>query len=684
MPNVVEIVLRTIDEGATSGIENLHERLGSEGGGGLMGAIGAVAPVAIAAGTALAGAFALGDTAKKVDELGASVLDMQKKIGGSAEDVSRLHFALQETGMDTDAATRGFDTMAKGIDTNSKTVSHGLDELGLSGKDAAGNIRPMNDILLDVAEKFKTMPDGPQKTAVAMELFGRSGAALIPFLDRGSAGIADLEKESDKLGMTLSGSTLDAVHQNTIAQREFDAALEGLQIQIGTLLLPVITKLMELAVNLAVAFNEHVMPAIKALEPVIGQAVEWFGKFVEELQKNPFEALKNAFVDITTKIAEFETQLGAKLLELGKQFVTWVAPQIPPMLDELGKLLTRFGDWITAQETQDMINAKLAEWGKDFIAWIGDALPPFLLELGKVLLAFGEWSVTTATPFILEKTGEFSWAFTSWVVTKAIPALLTELLKVDVAFGEWSVTTAMPAMSEAMVQLGAAIVQGIADGIGRAWGGLTAKLGELISGLPDAAKKLLGISSPSTVFAGEVGAPIPQGIAAGIAANQGQISTALQGALGSSVGPGVTTATAAGQQVGAAYAQAMMSEMASLPAGLGGTAAGKIGFGSQPWGGTAMSPGQLYGALGLGLGAGGGTYWDNAPTTFTGIGDIPTYNAGQGPGVSAGMGMSNGQFVQVPAGAITAGVLNTIAAVSAAALNGQLQSLTAGPAPLGV
>jgi hypothetical protein len=37
------------------------------------------------------------------------------------------------------------------------------------------------DLLLDVAGKFSAMENGTMKTALAMQLFGRSGATLIPF-----------------------------------------------------------------------------------------------------------------------------------------------------------------------------------------------------------------------------------------------------------------------------------------------------------------------------------------------------------------------------------------------------------------------------------------------------------------------------------------------------------------------
>ena len=57
-----------------------------------------------------------------------------------------------------------------------------------------------------MAGKFAAMEDGTTKTALAVQLFGRSGAALIPFLNQGRDGIQRMLDISKELGLTWSGN----------------------------------------------------------------------------------------------------------------------------------------------------------------------------------------------------------------------------------------------------------------------------------------------------------------------------------------------------------------------------------------------------------------------------------------------------------------------------------------------
>jgi phage-related protein len=66
------------------------------------------------------------------------------------------------------------------------------------------------------------------------------------------------------------------------------------------------------------------------------------------------------------------------------------------------------------------------------------------------------------------------------------------------------------------VDVGKQIIEGIKKGIADAWEGLKNWFGEKIKGLVGGVKDLLGIESPSKVFANEVGEWIPAGIAQGI------------------------------------------------------------------------------------------------------------------------------------------------------------------------
>ena len=58
-------------------------------------------------------------------------------------------------------------------------------------------------MLSDIAAKFQTMPDGAEKTALAMQLFGRSGARMIPMLNDGAEGLAAMREEARGLGLVM-------------------------------------------------------------------------------------------------------------------------------------------------------------------------------------------------------------------------------------------------------------------------------------------------------------------------------------------------------------------------------------------------------------------------------------------------------------------------------------------------
>ena len=86
-----------------------------------------------------------------------------------------------------------------------------------------------------------------------------------------------------------------------------------------------------------------------------------------------------------------------------------------------------------------------------------------------------------------------------------------------------------------LYSVGQAIVQGLVSGIVGAWHWVTDKLSSLISGLSSAAKKLLGITSPSKVFM-EIGHFTGQGLAAGLDASRGTVADAAARMLGAASG----------------------------------------------------------------------------------------------------------------------------------------------------
>ncbi len=281
--------------------------------GGSMGGLGKKAG---AMGAALGGALSVaavgkftGDSIKAFEETGKATIKLQRYMGGTAEDASRLGHAFTMTGIDTDMATRALGIFSK----NSTNAGDSLTEfeskqaaalasgkpfngtlkgnaaafatLGVNIRGPKGELQNMGKLLPQVAEQFMDMKDGPEKTALALKLFGRNGMAMMPFLNKGAAGVKALMQESDKLGTTLSTKDLKAVKEATLNKRKMGEAIKGLQIAIGKNLLPVIQKMVTW-------FTERIVPAIGRVIALIeknkdkliplGKAFEALGRFVAD------------------------------------------------------------------------------------------------------------------------------------------------------------------------------------------------------------------------------------------------------------------------------------------------------------------------------------------------------------------------------------------------------------------
>jgi hypothetical protein len=202
--------------------------------------------------------------ASTTTDLGREVMKLQRYTGLNAESASKLAYAAKMSGV-------GVDDLAVGIGKLSKTMANTPDKLtkfGVEAKTSDGKLRGMSDVLGDVAEKFKTMGPGTASTAAALDLFGRSGANLLPFLLKGRDGIGELADEAEKMGLVLSQDNVDAVKKNIVAQRELTAAVNGAKVQIGNEMLPILTKFTELVTGIPGPVRDVIGPIV-----VLGGAV---------------------------------------------------------------------------------------------------------------------------------------------------------------------------------------------------------------------------------------------------------------------------------------------------------------------------------------------------------------------------------------------------------------------------
>lgn len=243
-------------------------------------------------------------------EVGQEVIRLQRYTGGSAESMSRMRFAAQETGVDTDALAKGLGILEKHLGANDKAAQ----SLGVAFRDAHGKTLPFDQILPGIAEKFAKMPNGIDKTALVLKTFGKSGMALLPFLNKGKEGLAEFSKESDKLGLTLSGKDLAAVKANVIAHRTFHAAVEGLQIQVGRYLYPALTKITQAAVAAIPKFREFAGPILGVLGSIMSNQVLPAMQGLSNIFTND---LLPVLKDVAGWIGKHKTLMGALAVSVG-------------------------------------------------------------------------------------------------------------------------------------------------------------------------------------------------------------------------------------------------------------------------------------------------------------------------------------------------------------------------------
>lgn len=142
------------------------------------------------------------ETAKSINEI-----DRMAKISGLSSDAfQKLSYAAKMTDVDVESLGRGMKILAGHMDD----VSKGKDEaiflfksIGVETKDAAGKTKSFDEILGNIADRFKMMPDGVDKVALAVDLFGKTGQNLIPTLNKGSAGLKELYQMAERLGIVL-------------------------------------------------------------------------------------------------------------------------------------------------------------------------------------------------------------------------------------------------------------------------------------------------------------------------------------------------------------------------------------------------------------------------------------------------------------------------------------------------
>lgn len=182
--------------------------------------------------------------AELADQMG----KMAQRTGIGVEALSGLSYAASLSDVSSEQLSVSLNHLNKNIvaaANGGKQQALAFDTLGVKTHDAAGNIRGAGDVLGDIAAKFAGMKDGAQKAAVAQEVFGKSGAALIPLLNQGRDGIAAMTEEARAFGLIVTAEGAAASEQFNDSLRRLKAMGEGVAVALAQNLAPSLNALTE-------------------------------------------------------------------------------------------------------------------------------------------------------------------------------------------------------------------------------------------------------------------------------------------------------------------------------------------------------------------------------------------------------------------------------------------------------
>ncbi len=190
-------------------------------------------PIALAAGAALV-TFGIKAVAA-FERTAKAAIDMGAAVGLSTEDASRWIAIGDDMGVTADQLTTAFGRVGKTLDSGA------WEKYGIATRDAAGNVRNTNDIVLDAFDSLGKITNQTERAKAGNELFSKGYASLAPMIGKtraemeqylaeveGGQVITDDEaKKAEKMRLAQDKLS-DALNEGTMAAGEFVANLAPL------------------------------------------------------------------------------------------------------------------------------------------------------------------------------------------------------------------------------------------------------------------------------------------------------------------------------------------------------------------------------------------------------------------------------------------------------------------------
>ena len=498
------------------------------------------------------------------------VTNFTTMLGGSSEAANGMVGSLQKLASATPLA---MSDLAGGAQT--------LLAFGVASDDVSGTLQRLGDISLGNADKMQSLARAYGKATAQGKLTGETVQMmidagwnpLIDICDQTGESMEDVQKRM-AAGSISAEELTQAVNHATDAGGKFAGGMEAASKTVAGL-----TSTLQDNVN--AMLGELMQPVSDAmLSTLLPTAID------------AVDQLTTAFED--EGIDGFSRVAGSLIASLSAQLVSYAPQAIPAALSFIGALVTGL-----LSALPDLTGTAIELVGA-LLLGIADQLPGIITAAMSALLGIvGKITSPESITLLIQAAMQLMLALARGLIAAipqlidAVPGIITNLIEsfyamlpeiIGVAYeivialasglvsNAGHIIAAVPRLVETIVRgflasvksywdIGKSIVDGIRQGITEQWQRLKSDVSNLFTGLVSWIKNLLGIHSPSRVFA-DIGQNMAAGIGDGWASTIGDINRQI----GDSLQPQYVV----GVDMQGLYAQAATLQTAAAPASAGG------------------------------------------------------------------------------------------------------------------
>lgn len=498
------------------------------------------------------------------------VTNFTTMLGGSSEAANGMVGSLQKLASATPLA---MSDLAGGAQT--------LLAFGVASDDVSGTLQRLGDISLGNADKMQSLARAYGKATAQGKLTGETVQMmidagwnpLIDICDQTGESMEDVQKRM-AAGSISAEELTQAVNHATDAGGKFAGGMEAASKTVAGL-----TSTLQDNVN--AMLGELMQPVsdamLSTLLPTAIDAVDQLTTAFEDEGIDGFSRVAGSLIaSLSAQLVSYAPQAIPAALSFIGALVTGLLSALPDLtgtaIELVGALLLGIADQLPGIITAAM-SALLGIVGKitspESITLLIQAAMQLMLALARGLIAAIP-QLIDAVPGIITNLVESFYAMLPEIIGVGIEIVIA--LASGLVSNAGHIIAAVPRLVETIVRgflanvksywdIGKSIVDGIRKGITEQWQRLKADVSNLFTGLVDWIKKLLGIHSPSTVFAG-IGTNMAKGIGAGWQDTIGDINRDIAATLQPQYVVGV--------DMQGLYAQAATLQTAAAQAAAGG------------------------------------------------------------------------------------------------------------------